>query len=356
MARRIIHIIGSGTIADPLIGILGRKRDKLGIDEITFQPDIEALQNKILVKGLTATGAKLCVDKKHADAFASQGLKVEYDEHEALDRAMIIIDCTRNSPIDERKYEIYRQLPYADKLFIAQSTTPNFGKDFAYFINDASLVHGEDHFLRISSCNSHNIAALIKCLTMDKSEQCHLSWGRFVCIRRSSDLSEEQNYVPSPTVDIHKDMSFGTYQGADVARLFESIGYNLDIHCSSLKVNTQYLHTVHFSVQLDHKITLPEIIDKMEEDPLIALTNKRMAGTVLAFIREMGYQGRILNQSVVSVPSLQIVNDNEITGFSFSPQDGNSILSSIAAALWFLYPKTYQKKIEQLHEFLFPEV
>ena len=36
MSRRIVHVIGTGTIGEPLIGLLCNFKDELGIDEITF--------------------------------------------------------------------------------------------------------------------------------------------------------------------------------------------------------------------------------------------------------------------------------------------------------------------------------
>ena len=36
MDRKIIHVVGTGTIGEPLIGLLCDFQDQLGIDEITF--------------------------------------------------------------------------------------------------------------------------------------------------------------------------------------------------------------------------------------------------------------------------------------------------------------------------------
>ena len=36
MERKIVHVIGTGTIGEPLIGLLCDYEDKLGIDEITL--------------------------------------------------------------------------------------------------------------------------------------------------------------------------------------------------------------------------------------------------------------------------------------------------------------------------------
>ena len=54
--------------------------------------------------------------------------------------------------------------------------------------------------------------------------------------------------------------------------------------------------------------------------------------------------------------SLSVKNGNEITGFCFTPQDGNSILSSIAITEWFLYPHSYEDKIQCLKPLFFDEV
>ena len=49
-------------------------------------------------------------------------------------------------------------------------------------------------------------------------------------------------------------------------------------------------------------------------------------------------------------------SETEISGFCFTPQDGNSILSSIAATVRFLNPHSYQDKINTLGPFFFDRV
>ena len=66
--------------------------------------------------------------------------------------------------------------------------------------------------------------------------------------------------------------------------------------------------------------------------------------------------GRILNQTVVVEQTLNVKNGNEISGFCFTPQDGNSILSSLSASLWFLYPKLYKEKIKVLSHLFFDNI
>ena len=102
--------------------------------------------------------------------------------------------------------------------------------------------------------------------------------------------------------------------------------------------------------------TIQKIIAKLEANDRIAITDKINANEVFSFGRDHGHFGRILNQTVVSIPSLNVRNGNEITGFCFTPQDGNSLLSSISIAEWFMYPHSYEDKIQCLKPFFFDEV
>ncbi len=46
----------------------------------------------------------------------------------------------------------------------------------------------------------------------------------------------------------------------------------------------------------------------------------------------------------------------QIAGYCFTPQDGNSLLSSVAGATWFLYPDDYEDRIQCLQPFFVDEV
>jgi len=356
MARKIVHIIGTGTVGAPLIGVLLGRREQLGIEEVSFQPDLKALENKAFLNGLVARGAKLCVNEEIADEFISVGCKIDYLSEEAIERAAVIIDCSPGDEPLRNKTATYARWAGSPKFFIAQSRAAGFGLDYAYGINDEALIQGETQFVRIVSCNAHNIASLVKTLAFDENKENFLDWGRFVCIRRASDISEDKQFIPAPQISLHNDENYGTYQAFDAASLFRTVGIGVDLFSSALKVNSQYLHMVHFDIKLKRAITLPKVINKLESNPLIALTNKTQSSLVFAFARDMGFLGRIINQSIVVVPSLNVKGDNEIMGFCFSPQDGNSVLSSIAAAVWYFYPHSYKEKLQNLNDLIFAEV
>ena len=60
-AERVIHIIGTGTIGEPLIGLFLNLREQLELDEITFHKNRPLLGDRAKVKNLIRRGAKLVV-------------------------------------------------------------------------------------------------------------------------------------------------------------------------------------------------------------------------------------------------------------------------------------------------------
>ena len=123
-----------------------------------------------------------------------------------------------------------------------------------------------------------------------------------------------------------------------------------------MKVNSQYMHILRFKLSLNESMHIDDLKRRLIENPLIALTTKDMTSSVFSFGRDHGHYGRILNQTVIVELSLNINNGNEITGFCFTPQDGNSILSRISATEWFLYPHSYEDKIQCLSNLFFNNI
>ena len=120
--------------------------------------------------------------------------------------------------------------------------------------------------------------------------------------------------------------------------------------------NSQYMHILHFYLKVKEPTSIQKIISKLENNDKIAITDKINSNEVFSFGRDHGHFGRILNQTVVSIPTLNLKNETEISGFCFTPQDGNSLLSSIAITEWFLYNHSYEDKIQCLKPFFYDEV
>jgi glyceraldehyde-3-phosphate dehydrogenase (NAD(P)) len=353
MTGTIVHVVGTGTIGEPLVGILADMRSQLGIDEVTFAKRTPLLEDRSKVFSLMKRGANLAAERNKWPSFRELGMEPKYDCEEAIGRASVVIDCTPDGSGLANKKQFYDKHADHVKAFLAQGSEFGFGKPYAYGINDEALQDG-DKFIQIVSCNTHNIAAVIKTLGFDGGSN-NLKEGKFLCIRRASDISDNKSFVPAPTVSGHKE-PWGTHHARDAYYLFRTLGVDLNLFSSAIKTNSQYMHCIWFDMTLERGMSLDDAVKHVLSNPMIAVTYKEMASLVFSFGRDHGRFGRILNQAVVVLPSLHVRNGNELLGFCFTPQDGNSLLSSVAATERILYPESYTEKLEPLVSTLFKEI
>jgi len=349
----IVHVKGTGTIGEPLIGLFDDNSEAFGIDEITFHKRTPLLDERGKVSDLIRRGASLAVDQERWAEFEAMGITPKFTADEAIDRASVVIDCTPAGNANKEKYYEKSVEPLG---FLAQGSEFGFGKPYARGINDSALVHGEDRFIHIVSCNTHNISSLVKTLAMDLDGTSHLVDGRFLCMRRANDISQDDAFVPSPTVGIHDDERFGTHHARDAHHLFNTLGFDLPVWSSSVKIPTQYMHSIWFSLTLDRDMTRDEAIDRLQANTRVALTYKKSANQVFSFGRDHGFYGRILSQTVIPIETLTVRNGNELVGFCFTPQDGNALLSSLTATLWYLHPDGFEDRIDAVRPYLFQEL
>lgn len=353
--KKIVHIVGTGTIGEPLIGLFTDFRDKMGIDEVTFHKRTPLENDRAKINHLMSRGVKLAADEDVRDAFEKLGHPVSYEAREALERATVVIDCTPAG--NENKAKHYTQLA-GPRGFLAQGSEFGFGKPYARGVNDEALVAGEDRFVQIVSCNTHNITTLIRTVCDEGNGHFNLTKGTFVCMRRANDISQTGSFVPSPNVGKHDDPEFGTHHAHDAHHVFETLGKDLNLFSSAVKLNTQLMHSIWFNLELDRDMTVDEVKHRLRENPRVALTDKRFANLIFSFGRDHGYYGRILSQTVVVTPTLMVRNGREVYGFCFTPQDGNSLLSSIAAALWHIDPvwDSVAERLAPLRRWLYREI
>lgn len=352
--KKIVHVVGTGTIGEPLIGLFADFGKSLGIDEITFHKRTPMTTERAKVNHLVQRGARLVVDTDKVADFEALGHRVTGEAQAALERATVVIDCTPAGNENKKQYE-----KISGPLgFLAQGSEFGFGKMYAMGINDEALIPGQDRFLQIVSCNTHTIACLITTLATDDSGAPILTKGRFVCMRRANDVSQDSGFAPAPSAGKHDDSEFGTHHARDAAALLSTIGWKPPIFSSAMKLNTQYMHSLWFDMELSAPISRDQALAKLHANRRIALTERRSSNQIFSFGRDHGYYGRILSQAVISVPTLAVKGDREVLGFCFTPQDGNSLASSIQAALWLMEPdaKQLRERMSVLDRFFFREI
>ena len=352
--KRIVHVVGTGTIGEPLIGLFTDFSERMGIDEVTFHKRTPLESDKARINHLMSRGAKLAVDRDRVDSFEKMGHEVSLDAREALERATVVVDCTPAG--NQNKADYYSKLA-GPKGFLAQGSEFGFGKPYARGINEEALIAEEDNFLQIVSCNTHNITTLVKTVCNDENGY-NLDCARFVCMRRANDITQATSFIPAPSVGTHDDMKFGTHHARDAHGVFETLDKDLDLFSSTVKLNTQYMHSIWFHLTVNRDMELQEVIDRLKGNHRVATTDKREANLIFSFGRDHGYYGRILSQTVVVTPSIMVRNKREVIGFCFTPQDGNSLISSVAASLWIMDPDwdSVTERLEPIRRWVFREI
>ena len=137
--KKIVHVVGTGTIGEPLIGLFTDFHKHLGIDEVTFHKRTPMTTERAKVNHLLQRGARLAVDADKKADFEALGHAVAYEAQEALERATVVIDCT---PAGNENKKVYEKLS-GPRGFLAQGSEFGFGKPYAMGINDEALEAGQ---------------------------------------------------------------------------------------------------------------------------------------------------------------------------------------------------------------------
>jgi glyceraldehyde-3-phosphate dehydrogenase (NAD(P)) len=362
-----VLIVGTGTIGLPLIGLLARHKDKFGIDNVMFNKNTPLKHDSAQIRQMIKLGANLVTDSEKFDGFRALDMDPMCTKEEAIKNSTVVIDCTPKGVGLQNKREFYNKYKDTVKGFISQGSEFGFGKMYATGITE---LNKDDQFVQIVSCNTHNIAALIKSLECRVSSASvgGIFSGDFVCLRRANDISQNGGFVPSIEAGKHGDSEFGTHHARDAAYLLKDQFPNLELYSSAVKLNTQYMHSIRFSITLDHvnsgPVNTPEdVLERLKRNPMVALTDKMTSNKIFSFGRDYGLYGRILSQTVVCAPTIstrKVVKYggkcSVITGLCFTPQDGNSLLSSIAATLHFLDPNSVEERLSCYNPYIFQEI
>jgi glyceraldehyde-3-phosphate dehydrogenase (NAD(P)) len=352
MARKnIVHVVGTGTIGEPLIGLFTDFKEKWNIDEVTFHKRTPNVNDRATVEHLINRGGKLVTDEGAREEFARLGHRVSFTTEEAIERATVVVDCTPAGNENKQKY--YERIN-GPKGFLAQGSEFGFGKPYARGIND-EVQSPDEKFVQVVSCNTHNISVLLKTLA-SKDGKISLEAGRFVCMRRANDVSDTKSFIAAPEAGKHDDPEFGTHHARDAYHVFQTLGEKLNLFSSAIKLPTQYMHTLWFDLDLHHDTTLEEVKAALRNNTRIACTNKRAVNQIFSFGRDHGYFGRILSQTVVPTSTLAVPKSRKIVGFCYTPQDGNSLLSSIAATLRYLDLSKLEENLDVLRPYIFREI
>ena len=143
MERKIVHVVGTGTIGEPLIGILCEQKSNLGIDEVTFHKQSPLTKDAPKIKNLIAKGARLAVHEKRVESFKKIGLEPEFTMEEAVSRSSVVIDCTPKGFGHQNKLDFYE---IGERYFAQEKFKPTKKE---LLISEFKEKFGSDRFPKV---------------------------------------------------------------------------------------------------------------------------------------------------------------------------------------------------------------
>ena len=92
---KTVLVVGTGTIGEPLIGLISDFRKELNVDEVLFYKRTPLVEEVPKVNSLCERGAKLvATDIGTAARFSELGNKAHMLFPEALEKSDVVVDCT----------------------------------------------------------------------------------------------------------------------------------------------------------------------------------------------------------------------------------------------------------------------
>ena len=309
-----VMVDGYGTIGSALVEMLLRWRDQLGVDRIFVArrevPKWEAAE----MRALTDRGVEL-VSWDGACGADVRGI---------ADRVHYVFHCgPGGSGLAGRS-----RLDALPALLgaCAQGSEKGFGP--SYMLGAPSdLVRGK-RWAHIVSCNTHAAASILMALC--GPELASLEQADFVVVRRSEDIGHHARLVSGSVVARHREPAFGTHHAADVGDLFAQFVERPALFSSDVTTPAQLMHALRFRIRTS--VVVDDVVERLERAPDLALTHRFDSNRVFEMGRRHGFFGRIYSQAVVVSNNLERLGRDTI-GWAFVPQEGNTLLSTIAAFL-----------------------
>ena len=82
-------------------------------------------------------------------------------------------------------------------------------------------------------------------------------------------MSQNDSFSPSPTITKHSNQEFGTHHARDVHELFAQEGKKLNLFSSAIKLPTQYMHTLWFSLTFKDAVQHEDIMENLNNSCLL---------------------------------------------------------------------------------------
>jgi glyceraldehyde-3-phosphate dehydrogenase (NAD(P)) len=168
-----------------------------------------------------------------------------------------------------------------------------------------------------------------------------------VVVRRSEDLGNHQRLVSANVVARHLSEQTGTHHAIDVKDMFDSIDIKCNITSSDITTPSQLMHATRFNIKTKSAMSEKLFNDLIDANPFLAKTNKFDSNFIFELGRRYGAYGRIYNHAIILTNNI-IFSENNIKGWAFVPQEGNSLISTLHAFLLQTQPDKAENTIDKI--------
>ena len=307
-----ILINGLGNIGNTILSIIKEYKESLQVDEIYLLKNI----------------------KKEFEDYSfleNNFTEVYYSKEEIpINKIDFVFDCTSNSMACKNK-DWYKKFPNL-KGATAQGSEHDFGTSYMYGINHNDLIN--EKYFHIVSCNTHGILSTLKHFG---GELNNIEEADFVVVRRSEDLGNHARLVSANVVSNHKSEKYGTHHAEDASKLLNQMGINTPLFSSDITTPSQLMHGLRFNIKLKTK-------RNQDYNTLIGKTKVFDSNIIFEQGRRYGLSGRLYYHSIIVNNNLHI-EKNKVIGWAFVPQEGNTILSTLATLVFKKFEEDEAKKI-----------
>ncbi len=226
--------------------------------------------------------------------------------------------------------ELYKSLPRL-KGACAQGSEKAFGQ--SYIVGMPRCGAAKNRFKQIVSCNTHGIIATL--LAFVGQEFNTVEEADFVVVRRSEDLSNSERLVGANVVSRHRDKQMGTHHALDASDLLKEYAISIPMTSSDITTPSQLMHSMRFSIQLTPKFYETQkglLEDVYQHFPQVSTIRDFNTNRIFELGRRYGFHGRLYASTIInSNYLLWDASTRRIRGWIFIPQEGATILSTIAA-------------------------
>ncbi len=327
MKDKIIYIRGVGVIGWSLSGLFLSLKNLLPEIKIAIEPYKINPENVHHINHLCKLGAVL-VETELNEASRWQEFQIIQDALDVQKSCEIVLDCSPSGVAEKRMTEYTKENYPSTKAFIAQGSEHKFGKQLLFPENTEILENTNDVFFHISTCNTHTLAATLRVFKSIRAEIANVD---FVIIRRDADMAKNDPHVTGPLFQFPEG-GHGTHHARLLNELYDTVNQYYAVTSSAMTVNSPYMHITRFRLELEKEISREEILESINNDPLLSLTSQVSSNMIFSSGRERGEFGRIFSHAVFVAPSLE-VNGNIVRGIAATPGDSNVLISTIYAAL-----------------------